>query len=234
MKKATALILASLMLTLAFSLTGCGNNNDNPVGPMGGWSLDEIVKCPLPADVQDVFEYAVSTAMGATYEPIALVASQATSGVNYAILCKSTVVVPNAVPELKIVVASESADGTFSLVSINDFNLADYTQNFSEEGNTPTVGGWDCSIGAQADLTGDVKNAFYGAKENMVGSTIVPLAMIGTQVVNGINYAFICKVTPVTPDAASKLEVIIVNVGPGGTNPAITSVYQLNLGKIIK
>ena len=89
----------------------------------GGWNLDEVKGCNLPQKVQTDFTAVTSDIVGAEYEPIAYLGSQAANGTNYRILALQTSIIAN--PEKKFVrmIINEALDGSVRLVSISGLAL---------------------------------------------------------------------------------------------------------------
>jgi hypothetical protein len=52
-----------------------------------------------------------------------------------------------------------------------------------------------------AVLTEEAQSAFDKAMEGLVGVNYTPLALLGTQLVSGTNYSFLCEAAVVYPDA---------------------------------
>lgn len=100
------------------------------------------------------------------------------------------------------------------------------TQSESAESRTKTdVSQSENSSGAEEDIAGgweinqgklsladnpEAKEAFEKATEELAGYEYEAVAFLGSQVVQGTNYSYLCKGTPVYPDAES--EYLIVNV----------------------
>ena len=61
--------------------------------------------------VKNAFEKAAETLLGVNYEPIAYLAKQIVNGSNYMVLCRTTVVSPDAVPEFALVTIYEDLQG---------------------------------------------------------------------------------------------------------------------------
>lgn len=73
----------------------------------------------------------------------------------------------------------------------------------------PLSGGWTATEHAETYAIPDAaKAAFEAMRGAMVGSTYMPVAYLGSQVVSGTNYAFICNVTPVTPEGKTSVEIV--------------------------
>ena len=54
------------------------------------------------------------------------------------------------------------------------------------------VGAWESWTGNPLEIPDDVKAAFDKALEGLVGHTYEPIAILGTQVVSGMNYCLLC------------------------------------------
>ena len=75
--------------------------------------------------------------------------------------------------------------------------------------NTETMtGGWK---NATMDESLNTFDPLTKALEGLLGVNYEGLVLLGTQIVNGTNYAYLCKATVVSPDAAAHLAVIFVH-----------------------
>lgn len=70
------------------------------------------------------------------------------------------------------------------------------------------AGGW--TLCEDITVTEEAKAAFNQALEGFVGSSIEPLALLGTQVVAGLNYCLLCRATPVVPNATSHYALVYI------------------------
>ena len=73
-----------------------------------------------PRRREAAFEKAMEGLVGCTYEPIAILGSQVVSGMNYCLLCKTTVVTPDAPVSYTLVYIYEALDGTAEILRIQD------------------------------------------------------------------------------------------------------------------
>ncbi len=85
----------------------------------GGWIAPETPA--VTAESKKALESAVSELAGATYSPVALLATQVVAGTNYCMLCEVTPVVENPEAHYSVVIVYEAADGTSSVTEIFDF-----------------------------------------------------------------------------------------------------------------
>ena len=80
---------------------------------------------------------------------------------------------------------------------------------------TPLMGGW--SVTESSEVPQEAADALNKAMENFVGSTIEPVALLGTQVVAGINYCLLCRISPVVPNPVPHYALVWVYSGVDGS-----------------
>lgn len=193
-----------LSAALCISFTACGAEKPQPSSeaPLtGGWTLTATeTAVSLPEEAQDAF----SKAAGDELIPVAMVGEQVVAGKNYMFLCAEN-------GSYRIAVVYRDLQGNAELTNTADFNLLDYTQS---ENATPAEllpGSWYAPEEQTIlPLPEDARQALNKAMDEFTGSSIEPMALLGTQVVAGTNYAILCRVTPVVPDAVSSIQVATV------------------------
>ena len=88
-----------------------------------------------------------------------------------------------------------------ALVACGGNSAQNQTQESTPTEATQVVGGWTVETGAvQSTLTEKAQSIFESAIAEQVGVTYTPVAVLGTQVVAGTNYAFLCQGTTATAD----------------------------------
>ena len=90
----------------------------------------------------------------------------------------------------------------------------------------PVLGGWVDVPHEAAELPADAQAAFDKATEGLDGARYVPVALLSTQVVAGMNYCMLCQITPVAPDAAPAWALVYICADLEG-NARIANVYEL-------
>ena len=90
---------------------------------LGGWNLDEVKGCNLPQKVQSAFTAVTGDMTGADYEPVAYLGSQIVNGINYRILCKRRLVIPNSDVQIVKMIIHEETDGSVRLISVSGLPL---------------------------------------------------------------------------------------------------------------
>lgn len=118
MKKLMALVLAlALICTAAISALA-----EEPL--LGGWQVNAENPTEIPDEVRAALDKALDGFVGSTIEPVAYLASQMVSGMNYCLLCKVTMVVPDAVPSYALVYVYQDLAGNAQLVGIADLTFS--------------------------------------------------------------------------------------------------------------
>ena len=102
-------------------------------------------------------------------------------------------------------------------------SLAACAQKVNAQSKTETQpdadadGGWTYNQGALSlDKNPEAKAAFEKALEGLCGYEYEPIALIGSQVFAGTNYAILCRGTPVIPDAESTYVLLYIYADPDG------------------
>ena len=67
------------------------------------------------------------------------------------------------------------------------------------------------AVDVKTEIPEEAKEAFDKAFEGFVGSKVEPFALLGTQVVKGVNYIFAAEVTSVTAEPETKVCLVTVN-----------------------
>lgn len=241
MKKILIALLAVLMLT------ACSTNktekqpevvepvvdekteeNENVV--VGGWTLNTDLPEMNDAD----FSKAREELVGVNYSPLFILGTQGSAN-NTKYLCYATAVVPNAKPELKVVTIHKDYDDSkkCEIEDVEDFNILNYLQG--EGANTPEglMGGWQDNYEQPNMLSDEEKEVFEKAVDGLLGVKYTPVATIATQVVAGINYAFLATGTATTETPITHLYIVKVYADLQG-NAEITNICGVDLSEILK
>ena len=75
-------------------------------------------------------------------------------------------------------------------------------------------GGWDSK--ADPAIPQNVKDLFDAVTARLLGMKYIPVAYIGSQIVNGTNYRILCRICAVTPEAAETWAVVTIHEDPEG------------------
>ncbi len=89
------------------------------------------------------------------------------------------------------------------------------------------MGGWKAC--EDPTVTEESRAVLDKALEGFVGSKVEPVALLATQVVAGTNYCFLCRVTPVAPNAQSVYRLVYVYHALDGS-ARILEFQDVNVG----
>ena len=186
-----------------------GGGEEVPVA--GGWSISDSYTQLVTDDEKALFEKALSGLDGASYVPVAVISTQLVSGTNYAFLAYGTLTDANATKQWDIVVIYKNLSDDVSLTSINPINVSDVA--IIEEDKGHMMGAWECAeLPTPATFDENIQKAFDAATADS-DKKLSPIALLGSQVVAGANYRFLCKGTD---DGKDKLYVATIWVNPQG------------------
>lgn len=235
-------IAITLGLTMTLMATACGNQAANGSTKSaavssaisastaaaeeidGGWETNQGSTDPddsANAGAKEAFEKATSNLDGYDYELIACLGSQVVAGTNYSYLVKGTPVTPDSKSEYMILVVYEDLEGNASVTGTK--GLLDVSADGDADG------GWSYNQGEVSPAgNSDVKKAFDKAMAKIDGADYDPIAYIGSQTVAGTNYALLCSVTPVTPDAERTFCLVTISEDLNG-NAEMTDAADIDL-----
>ena len=187
-------------------------------GFAGGWTVNPYVEAAdMPEGAREALDLALEGLVGVNVQPIACLGTQVVAGTNYAFLCKVRAISPTAEDRLVVYIVYRDLSGNATILEARDIAITDYTEasdiSFPEAG---MAGGWTIRTEGTALLTRKAEAAFAEATAGLVGVGYSPVALLGTQVVAGTNYAFLCAATRVTAQPSTALAVVIVNEAIGG------------------
>ncbi len=176
----------------------------------------------LTSVVKALAERAFDGLTGVSYKPVALLAERTTfSGTQYRLLCRSTVITPDAEEQYTVVTLSRGWLGYTEILTISDSLCS---TGFTEEA---VVGGWQ-----QPDspvLTYEASAAFLKATELLVGVSYKPIALLSTQIVAGANYRILCEATTVYPGEKPHYAVMTLHEDFSGN----TSILKISWDNFI-
>lgn len=248
MKKLLTILFTVLMV---ITLCGCTKKEetkpveeeapevvDEPaVGPVaGGWTIyNEEPQSQTTEKGMAALEKALSGLTGAGYVPFLEMATQVVAGTNYMYLCKMTTVTPDAPVDLAVVVVYEDLSGNAELKSVTKLNLGEMASAEKEfTDDKALVGGWNLNgYLVEGMLPENAEKAFEKVMDGLVGVNYLQLALLGTQVVAGTNYAILAERSVVSPDATPSFCVMFIYEDLQG-NATLNSVYPLDLADFNK
>lgn len=128
MKKLLAMFLALMLMVMAIpAMAEDAKDTDMATDPnidsamlVGAWESWTENPLEIPEDVKAAFDKAMEGVVGCTYEPIAILGSQLVAGMNYCLLCKTTVVTPDAPVHYTLVYIYAGLNGEAELLHVQD------------------------------------------------------------------------------------------------------------------
>ena len=215
--------------TTADNTESNAGNIELPELSAGGWTVVGDGKAQLPEEGEAAFKAVMENLVGATYEPVAFLGSQVVAGTNYSILCTRTLVTANPVTDLAVLTIYRDLEGNAQLLNVADFDIGTYAQ--AEDSGAPEqlMGGWYAPETAEAmnAMPEKAATAYAQALEGFVGNKLTPVALLGTQLVAGTNYAFLCHSKLVTLEPVYSMQLVVIYADLQG-NATITNIVTIN------
>lgn len=231
-------ILCSLLISMCLTtLVACGTPQKNETEEInngignemivGGWTSNNDIKpLNIPKDAMDAFDRAAKEYDGMTFEPIALLGSQVVAGRNYMFLCKGTTVTQNPQTGLKTVIVYNDLGNNSSITLVNDFDYTKYIRENIENNSELLAGGWQVdSHNEQGILDESVQTMFDNATSTLTGINYKPIAVLGTQVVAGTNYAILCYGSASYDDTSEAVYLLTIYKDLSGNQEILSQAY---------
>ena len=181
---------------------------------LGGYTIDVNNGSRLPQDVASGFGHAFEGLTGAEYEMIAYLGKQTVNGVNHAFLALQKLITKDDIKNIVLIVLNakpgDVGGETFSVVEIKRL-LSDGSNLMGGINIAPTTKIPDNAMNVFNDHFG----TYFGV------SSTKPIALLATQVVNGVAYYFATESTLITgpvnginviTNSASHVNINIVKV----------------------
>ena len=235
LKKLSVVLLAFVLL---FVMAACGSSDqtsENASGTetsepvAGGWELFDNKTNVLPEDVQASFDKASETFTGSELKPVAYVASQVVAGTNYMILCEAATTTEQPKTSYQMVIVYADLEGKAEITQMKEFDLTAYVEGDSTEISAEKLaGGWEpAEDRSSVVIPQEAKDVFDKAAGNLDGNELEPMVLLGTQVVAGKNYAFLCFSTLQTEETINGIQIVTVYEDPDG-NAEITNICTVD------
>ena len=182
------------------ALAGDEGGSSAGMALLGGWTLTPDLSVSLTEEDKAIFDKAMEGFTGVGYEPAAVLATQLVSGKNYAYLCKVTPVTSKPIPHWAVVVVYQDLQGEASVSKVTEIDLTNLNVKDNVDA-AAAVGAWEITLPGGKPIMmpyEDAQAAFDNAAQNFVGVNLKPLSLLGTQVVAGKNYKYLCYGETVT------------------------------------
>lgn len=121
MKKFVSLFTLAALLLSSFIIPSFA---EEPL--LGVWYANMDHPTEIPQDVLDAFQAATEITTGYVYKPIALLGSQVVAGMNYCLLCETTLAVPDAQPCFALVYFCDGVNGEKEVLKVDEIEFCAY------------------------------------------------------------------------------------------------------------
>ena len=159
----------------------------------GAWSTSKARYSFLTSSQKKIFNKAVKGITGVEYKPVALLAKQIVAGTNYIYLCKGTTVTQKSVKSWYVMSVNRDLKNKVSIRSIKKLKVSKIKTNKNPRTETLSGGLEIAAVKNKSKaLSPAVRKVFKKATKNYTGFELRPIALLGTQVVNGKNYMVLC------------------------------------------
>ena len=192
-------------------------NGNAPV--VGGWSAPESIE--VPEVLVKFFENGnEANKDDEQIIPVAVLEQQVVAGMNYKLLCRISNPSKNIKEVYAIVVIYVDLQG-----EVHDVTSEIKTDIETNINNLP--GGW--SQPESVAFPEEYREIFDKAVADRDGVAFNPIAILGSQLVNGVNLAILCEATVVYPGATPYLVIIYANVNPLSKTGEITDIKSIDV-----
>ena len=229
------LAFAMVFAISANGSSGEASENDQTEGSeisgtlTGGWELYDNEANALPEKVQTAFDKAAETFTGSELKPVAYIASQVVAGTNYMVLCEAATISEDPSIPYQMVIIYADLKGNAEITQIKEFDLMSYIEGDNTGiSSEKLLGGWEVAEDkSSVVIPQEAKDAFDKATENLDGNELEPMALLGTQLVSGMNYAFLCFSTLQTKETINGIQVVTVYADLDG-NAEVTNICTVD------
>lgn len=210
-KKIIALTLVTALAATAFSACGVNTKSEEKTDSVvteeavaGGTENVFNEDASLPEDLRNIFEEAAGQYNGLSQQAVAYLGSQVVAGVNHAFLTQDI----EKDHSFHVLIAYADLQGNVELRSVADVDP--FAEAYGDTTDAAETGGWTLAEDTFSSVPAEAKDSLHTALCKIVGISVGPVALLGTQVVAGTNYSILCKTAPVVPDATYCFQVIHV------------------------
>ena len=159
----------------------------------GGWSVSKVRYSFLTSGQKKIFDKAVKKLTGVSYSPAAVLARQTVAGTNYIFLCQGTTVTAKPTKDWYVLTAYKDLKSKVSLSSVKKMKVSNIKVNKNPRQGTLDGGLRIMTFKNRPEaLSKGVLKVFNKGIKKYTGYELRPISLLGTQVVAGKNYRFLC------------------------------------------
>ena len=170
-------------------------NAEKPAANLGGWEINTSFSGMMDDSDTERFKKAMEGLVGASYEPVSVLATQVVSGTNYAYLAVGKTVTAEPKEFWAVVTVYEDLQGNDSILAINEIDPVN-PKVLSEAPASGLMGGWNVLPAGGKPVMMPDQNANAAVESIMFADenlTLKPVAMLASQLVSGNNYLVLMR-----------------------------------------
>ena len=196
----------------------------------GGW---ETASDPtITDDLKVTFDKAFEGIVGATYEPVALLATQVVAGTNYRFLARKTTATATPKSTYAFVDIWKDLDGSVGLLTTVGDGICSTTITANPKDGA--AGAWTQASSPKIEdailskLTPVLDKAIK--TPDGIEAKMTPVALVEQQVVNGLNVMLICESEFIGSDPGEipSYSFVVLSTGPDFSDVKVSSVMHLS------
>ena len=191
----------------------------------GGWETMVTSKQAVMTDEEiEIFNNAKKNYSDLELEVIAVLGKQVVAGTNYMYLAKGYEKGNETNATYNIVVIYHDLENKSTVKSVSAFDYTKYTNVDKSYNGEQVSGGWSTTLPQKYKILDDkVQTIFTDATNKQVGITYLPIALVGTQLVSGTNYAILCYGTYSDQNATTAIYLVTIYSDLENNNEIISS-----------
>lgn len=183
---------------------------------LGSWNVDVSIGS-MPEKVATAVGELSEQLVGAEYTPIAYLGSQVVNGINHAVLAEQLILSGKDTKNIVILIFNEKGMDC-TLVNV---------ERVVESGSG--MGGIQVNVEVDDQINKTAQELFDQTFAGFCGSIVTPIALLGTQVVRGIDYIFACEVSPVIDNGENNKKVKLVTINDMGLQTSFVDLLESNV-----
>lgn len=189
---------------------------------LGSWEVNVTLGEALPEKVATGFSK-LEDMVGAEYTPIAYLGSQVVNGINHAVLAEQLLITGKDTKNIVLVILNEKP-GEMSADVVSIERVLTGGEDF---------GGVKIDVETGDGINKTAQRLFEERFAGFVGTLVTPIALLGTQVVRGMDYYFLAERSPVI-DNDPKKDVVVVRICDLDDEVAFTDILGGKADRMLK
>lgn len=150
-----------------------------------------------------------------------------------AFVCSESIMSARNNKKWVIAVVYKPLDGKAELKNVVDFDYTKYATSDHSKAPEQLAGGWTACIPEGNTIQKEFQGAFKRAAEGYTGVNLTGIACLGTQVVAGTNYVYLCASQSVTAEPVNNIAIVVVFENLKG-QARIESIGYVDIAELVE